>query len=361
MKFPGYLFSLLIPFVCACGSNTAEKAKEKPVDASMLYQKKNVEVGITPISTGNFAMEIISNGKAIAANHVIIRFPVSGKIIAVNVKNGDHVSSGQLLARLNDEDQQNRLNRSKEALEKALVDLDDRLIDYGFRLKDSAKVPAEMMRMARIKSGFNSAQHDFADAKTALQKTAIYAPFGGKIANLEASAFNQSDGYKEFCTLIDDSKLRVQFNVLETEFRYIKKGSEIEVSPFGQDVAVKGVVSEINPQIDQNGMIQITGQVDNREGLLLNGMSVRVIARNNIPEKLFIPKGAVLQRQNREVVFTYEDGRAKWNYVETGQQNTRFIVINAGLDKDKEVIFTNHETLAHDTEVDIDKKASIKE
>lgn len=326
--------------------------------AKQIFREEVVEVKVAEISSGAFDAEIISNGKAYAINKAEIKFPFSEKVTSVLVRNGDYVRKGQLLASLNATDLEGKLSRNKENMAKALVELDDRLIDYGYRLQDSAKVPEPIMRMARIKSGYNSARYDYADATSSVGKARIVAPFSGKIADVEASAFNTSDSYKKLCTLIDDTWMKVEFNVLETEYKALSKGAAIEVIPFGEEVTMKGVVAEINPLIDENGMIKIVGKVQNEAGHLLDGMSVRVIVKNAIPGKLYIPKTAVVQRQDREIVFTYENGHARWNYVETGLQNSRYVTINSGLDKGKQVIVSNNLNLAHDSEVKLAKPDS---
>lgn len=319
------------------------------------FKEEKKYVTLSTVKKGSFNLEIISNGIVYATNNADIKFPINENIQSITVKNGQLVSRGQVLAVLDNTELKSKLDRSKEAIDRARVELDDRLIDYGYRLKDSAKVPVEIMRMAMIKSGYNNARYDYKDAKTALNKTLILAPFTGKIANLEARVFNSSDSFEKLCTLIDDSKMKVEFNVLETEYHFLSKGSVVEVSSFGETFLLKGLITEINPLIDENGMIKITATVNNSQDKLLDGMSVKVIIKKAVANKLYIPKEAVLQRQNRQVVFTYEEGKSKWNYVETGLENSKFVCINSGLTPDMMVIVSNNINLAHESKVELAK------
>jgi len=296
-----YKFLSLLFFVvsfCACSSSENEGIQNQSLSKST-FHKENIAVKVYLVSEGIFNQEVISNGKLFALNNSEVRFPISEKIKAIYIKNGDQVAKGQMLAILDDTELKNKLQRTKSAIEKASVELDDRLIDYGYRLNDSAKVPMGILKMAKTKSGYNSALYDYADAKTALNKTKILAPFSGKIADIEAREYNTSETFTKLCKLIDDSRLQVEFNVLESEFRILHKGAEISVMPYGTDVIVKGVVSEINPMIDANGMIKVVASMRNTGNHLLNGMSVKIIVKKAIPNKMFIPKEAVLQRQNR--------------------------------------------------------------
>lgn len=341
-------------FLCACNKPTEKEQSTDDITSKFTLEKEKTSVGISKVSFGDFDLEMISNGKAFAYNNAEIKFPISGKIKAIYIKNGDYVFKGQALAALGDTELKNKLFRCKASLNKALVELDDRLIDYGYRLKDSSKVPIEIMLMAKTKSGFNDAVYDYADAAGALAKTKIIAPFSGKVADMEAREFNNSDSFKKLCSLIDDSKMYVQFNVLESEFRFAGKGSLISITPYGANNSINGLVSQINPKIDANGMINILGAVNNPGGDLLDGMSVKVVMKKAIHGQMFIPKEAVLQRQSREIVFTYESGLAKWNYVKTEWQNTRYVTIKSGLHLGQKIIVTNNATLADNSLVTLD-------
>jgi len=50
-------------------------------------------------------------------------------------------------------------------------------------------------------------------------------------------------------------------------------------------------------------------------------------------------------------VFTFHNGLALWNYVETGPENSRRIVITSGLEEGMEVIVSGNLNLAHETPV----------
>jgi len=81
-------------------------------------------------------------------------------------------------------------------------------------------------------------------------------------------------------------------------------------------------------------------------------MNVKVLVGNSVPAQLVVPKEAVVIRQGKQVVFTYEDGHAKWHYVKTGYENSREYTIEEGLEEGAQVIITNNLNLGHDAEVE---------
>ncbi|WP_442795895.1 efflux RND transporter periplasmic adaptor subunit [Pelobium manganitolerans] len=341
------IFSALTTGCSQTSSSKDEPAaiKKDPVKAEAK------QVTATKVTQGVFYRELISNGKTHAIKQASITFPQVGEIKQVNIKNGTFVKAGQLLALMDDALASKQVKRTREAMLKARVELDDRLIDFGYRLKDSAKVPQQIMQMAKIKSGYNTAVYDYQDAQKALQQTRIAAPFAGKVANLEAKAFNNSNNFRQLCTLLDTRQMLVLFNVLESEYKPLAVGTPVNVIVYGERNAINGRITAINPIIDANGLIAVTAEVDNARDILIDGMNVEVTIKDAINNQLFIPKKAVVQRQDRKVVFVYEKGKAKWYYVETGLENREYICITSGLKAGQIVITSNNFNLAHDADV----------
>lgn len=103
--------------------------------------------------------------------------------------------------------------------------------------------------------------------------------------------YNQSSAYKEVCSVIDDATMEIVFNVLETEIAHLKAGMEVEITPYANDkVTLKGTVTEVNPKIDENGMVKVRATTDNPEAVLVDGMNVSILAKRQIADKLIVPK-----------------------------------------------------------------------
>jgi membrane fusion protein (multidrug efflux system) len=81
------------------------------------------------------------------------------------------------------------------------------------------------------------------------------------------------------------------------------------------------------------------------------GMHGSAIIKVPSKKTLLVPKEAVVIRGNRSVVFTYENGLAKWNYVTVGRNNGVEIEIMEGLEKNVKVITSNNLQLAHEAVV----------
>lgn len=86
-----------------------------------------------------------------------------------------------------------------------------------------------------------------------------------------------------------------------------------------------------------------------REGkMLFPGMNCTATIKLPFEKTLVVPKESVVMRSGKAVVFTLEDGKAKWNYVTTGRDNGKEVEIKEGLQPNQKVITTNNLQLAHD-------------
>ena len=143
---------------------------------------------------------------------------------------------------------QNRLNQSKDALERSRLEYQDVLIGQGYKLDNPEGVPEEIMQLAKVKSGYNSAQTQFDMASYDLKKATLVAPISGVVANLFAKPHTLSSPSEVFCNIIDTRSLEVEFTVLENELGFIKMGDNVKIAPFSiPDLIVNGRVTEINP------------------------------------------------------------------------------------------------------------------
>ena len=90
---------------------------------------------------------------------------------------------------------------------------------------------------------------------------------------------------------------------------------------------IAGNLTEINPMVDETGMVRAKAVIPNSTGKLTEGMNVKVILQEAIPNKLIIPKSAVTLRQERKVVFVCKNDTAYWNYVEVEEENSHSCTI----------------------------------
>lgn len=348
------LLALLL--ATGCKGKQEEKDAKRPEEQARIEQSNEItEVKTRKARYDRFSVELVSNGKVEAKEKAVLNFLVADIIDSVFVANGTRVKKGEPIAQVDANKSKEQLEDARLALEKMELELRSRLMSEGINdLKDTAQIPKQRLATIMLQSGYSSALHAYRKAQKDYSNIRIYAPFSGVIADLEAKSHNPSSAYTSLCTLIDDSQMEVVFNVLETEIGYLAPGMDVELTPYANNqITLHGKVTEVNPKIDENGMVKIKAVTNNRERILVDGMNVHIVLKRQIGEKLIVPKMAVLPRQGKKVVFVHENGKAIWKYVTTGVENSEEISIESGLQEGEEVIYENNLSLSHESEVTV--------
>ncbi len=361
MAFARYKIIGIGLIACALLAACHQKKKEAYEEQVMTADVKATEVYVDTLrlKPQTFHRQLICNGKLRAIAKCELSFADGGIVNGVFVQNGSRVSKGQLIARTDAAEAELNVEKAKKELEKARVLLADKLIGLGYD-GISSSVPDDVMHRAKVSSGYFLAQYQLQSALRAKGKCNLVAPFAGRIADLENKRNQRID---KLCTLINDSQMDVEFYVLEAEIQNLQVGQRVMVSPFvdaGKQYV--GKIVNINPSINEKGMLKMMARIPNGAGHLIDGMNVKIIIEKDVPHSFVVPKDAVLERDGYQVVFMYKNGEAVWTYVDIAHSNIGSYAITGCKRKETEVhtgdivITSGNQNLADGTEVKIKKK-----
>jgi membrane fusion protein (multidrug efflux system) len=275
--------------------------------------------------------------------------PVLEKLrIGTKSQEGANVSKGSLLVKINDRDIQAQLqeiltkqrlsatneNRSKQLLEKGAISQEE----YDTSLADLQSLKAQTQLI-----------------RAQLAKTAIYAPFSGKIGLRSISV----GGYITPTTLIANlssiNPLKISFSVPEKYIGQIKHDSEITFTTDGFNKKFSGRVFAIEPGINtQTRTLQIKALVPNANNELLPGSFAKIkLALSTVKDALIIPNQAIIPVLNGKTVYISKDGKAQQVSVEAGTRTAEHIVITSGLSVGDTVLTTGAMALKPDAPVKV--------
>lgn len=346
-------FLAAIILMTGCGHNS-----NKPVVEDIQARAKAdsvIDVVTTmKVKPTYFYVQIVSNGKVEATNIANLVFKRSGMVQRVFVKNGQHVQKGQAIALLEQTDLQGDIEKKEIDCELSEFQLKDILIGQGYSYDKQSEIPPKILRLALIKSGYLKDKKELEDYKKQLGETILKAPFAGVVANVKARA-HSATGSEPVCQVIGQKDMEVQFPLVENEVRLIKLGDIVSVLTYDSSAKqLKGHVKSINPIVDDDGLVTVTASVENGTQLI-SGMSVRVLINKCEPQQLVVPKTAVVKRSGRDVIFTVENGKAAWHYVNIGLENLKEYTIADGIKAGMEVIISGSQNLADGNNVKIQK------
>ena len=343
---------------CHCGFTRDNKEEQQRI-GKQAHQAERNPVDTIILRRTTFMSQLVSNGKLRAATKSSLRFPATGSVTELRVKNGDRIEAGDIIAVLDTQAVQLKLEQARSQLGKAEIQLLDALLDLGYTAEERARIPSETMRIARIRSGYEDAILNERTARSELQNCTLRAPVGGKVADLKTSLYEYPPT-GDFCKILDDSSFDVEFPILETELSQVRMGQGVLIATFTDpDKRYSGQITEINPLVDDKGQVVVKARFRNPGGFI-DGMNVKVFVENGTPGKLVVPKNAVLIRDNLEVLFLYgEGGRAVWTYVHVLMTNSTSCAVvaneerGATLKEGDAVIISGNLNLADGSNVEI--------
>jgi len=344
MKIKLLIILLVILFSC----ETQKKEGFSNEESKAKIEVNLAQVKVKVLKPDKFTKQIISNGKVEAIDKSELHFKTNNQINSIKVKNGQSVTKGQILATLDNTLLKNQLDKAFIDFDKAKNKLDEEKINYSIDNASNNKV----LKNLKIKSGYFEAENALENAQILYNQTILKAPISGVIANIEVKNGDYISTGDIFCTIISQKKLEVIFSVLENQISFITLNQKLKITPFAnQEQNYSGNITEINPVVDENGLIQVKAKIKNPDDNLFDGINAKIVINKPIDNTILIPKEALVLRSNREVVFTLEKGLAKWNYVKVLDENSTSYAISEGLKIGDTTIVSGNMNLAHDAKV----------
>jgi HlyD family secretion protein len=381
-------------------------------------QMPSTTVRIEPARRSEITRSVSAPGLVEPRTKVEISAQVSARIIALPFEEGDQVSAGDVVVRLDAEDLTARLEAAKAGLKAqearlrgSEADLAVALSDFGRKkeLFESGDIPkteheqaenrynqaVASMEMARADVEIARAQ--IIEAERDLAHAVITSPIDGILTTLNAEegelvvvgTLNTPGSI--ILEVADLSDMLLMARVDESNIAQVKAGQEATVFVNAyRDVPFTGVVERVGLERKQwqDGTHYYEAEIkltDDPERVLLSGLSATAeIGVQHLTDVLVVPSQAVLERRIDElpgsvldgagaivdrrktfatVVFRVEGGKAVATPVQIGPSDLSETVLLAGLDEGVGVITGPFKVLVdmkHDQAVVDEKEAAAK-
>ncbi|MDF2158656.1 efflux RND transporter periplasmic adaptor subunit [Algoriphagus sp. CAU 1675] len=345
-------FAFFATLLFSC-SEEKEKQEEIPAE-SFRNEVAATEVQVALAETKSFDYLINATGKLEAAAQVKAIIEQPGYLIELSIREGQTVSKGDVIARLDPIEAQIRLEKANIALKNAQAAFENDKLGFqrDFESGDPERIQF-LENQLKAKNGVLLAEIELKEAQLNLDRCEVKAPISGKIADLKFKEGSLISSNTELCEILSTNSLDLKVKVLESDISLISLNQKAEVYPISNtQTALEGRVTGINPKVDENGLVQVAIRLTSSQNLL-PGMNARAVIRAPQSNSLVVPKDAVVYRSGRAVVFTIENNESKWNYVEVGKDNGKEIEVLEGINPGSTVITTNNLQLAHQAPVQI--------
>ncbi len=352
-----------------------------------LFRPAPLRVEVARVQRGPLRVTIDEEGETRTHDRFLIAAPVPGRLLRVELEEGDRVAKGAVVARieplpLNQREREELLGRV-QAAEAAKRQADARLAHARedreqarrdrTRAESLAKdgvISAQMLEQARnadttLASELDAALYsvqvaisDVAVAKAGLvgletisgqtpPTIELRSPVAGRVLRINEKSERVVTAGTRVIELGDPAQLEVVTDVLSTDAVKIHTGDPVLLEGWGGDYAIHSRVRMIEPAgftkvsalgIEEQRVNVIADFVD-PPGPLRDGY--RVEARIIIWEGKDIqqvPSSAVFRRGDTWTTFVVESGRAQWRSVEIGHRGELNTEILSGLKEGETVI-----------------------
>lgn len=296
------------------------------------FKNKNTVVKTSTVQKGNLKEELVLSGEVLATNYAKLSFETSGKIVYVGVKEGDKISKGKLISKLDT----TILNSSYQTTMSNLRIYDATAQNILDQVKDNSNDESFAQKDLRTTAEANKdkAYEAVIIAKKNLDGGSLYAPFNGIVTYLSHpfTGVYANMGAVE-AEIIDPSTM--YFNVLadQTEVLKLSKGQKVEIVLDSFDEkSYSGIVENISftPKLGESGSVYSVKVLFSGMDLLASQFKISMTgdAKFITSEKdnvLYIQNNYIKQDKTGKYLKT-DKNKAKI-YVETGIESADFTEI----------------------------------
>jgi membrane fusion protein, multidrug efflux system len=323
---------------CQASAGGTDRKEEKPDEAA--EQPTPVMVG--SVERGSIVSTISAASTIEAERQVTIHAESTGRLVDLDIEEGDHVKKGQILARIRFDAQANSLTRANTSLDKAQVDF-----DRAERLFNEKVIGQEEYLKAR--NALEVAQLDLSDRSREMRNTKVTAPFDGTITLRKVTEGAFVNNGAELLTIVDFNTLVARVFVPEKQLDRIQVGQTAEVvGKAARGRKGEGKLLRIAPTIDAStGTIKVTVSMPpalaGSQGFLPGMYAEVTLTTDSRSDVLLVPKAAVVRDEEQTYLFTIQGDAtagftAKRVRVETGLTDPERIEIVKGLGAGEPVI-----------------------
>ncbi len=344
-------------------------------------------VKVAQASERSINRSVEAPGALAADEQATTSFKVAGRLDKLRVDLGTPVRKGQMIAQLETQDFQSRVNQTVAALQQARVRLglppegenDDIKIENTALVRQTQALLEEAKsnldrtsqlvkegvqpraEMDRVESAYKVADSRYQDsieevrnrqavllqrraelqsAKQQLAETTLYAPFDGSIRERRANPGEYLTAGTPVVTVVRLHPLRLRIEVPERDAQGIRAGQPVRVTVEGEADFASGRIARISPAIqEQSRTLIIEAEVENQRGRLRPGSFAKATIQTSSSNSVItVPPSAVITFAGIQKVFSIKDGKAIEINVVVGRRENDWVEIVEGLKANDTVI-----------------------
>jgi membrane fusion protein, multidrug efflux system len=305
--------------------------------------------------------------------NVAIKTRVDGQIVEVPFSEGDAVSEGDVLFRLDDRMVKAQIAQAEAGIAKDQASLRDaeatmvrRQALIGKQIVTEASMDQARFAVEGLKASIAAGQASLDSQKTQLDYLTIRAPITGRTGSLSAKvgATVRGTDALPLVTINQTRPILVSFAVPQLELAAVRRAlntkaaAEIYMPGTRRTGGVRGIISFIDNQVDkQTGSITVKVVAENANEVLWPGLAVEVALTVEVkPNMLSAPASAVLPAQQGMIAWVIgSDNKVAPRVVTVDRIVGQTVFISSGVAAGDRVVTDGQLRLAPGTAVTVEE------
>lgn len=330
-------------------AETTEKIKALEKEIAKLDPKKAAEakvkaVSVTTLNPETFKRYVELQGTVDAKNSVLVSPKSGGAITAMYVKEGDHVSAGTVIGKIDD----NILRESIEEV-KTQLSLITTLYEKQKSLWDQ-KIGTEVQYL-QAKNNKEAVEKKLITLNAQLSQSKIIAPMSGVVDQVISKVGELASPGMGVVRVVNLANLKVAAKVSDTYAASVKKGDEVLVKFPDLNKELKARISFVSATVDPlSRTFTIEANLPPVKGIKPNMMAQVQINDASSNNALVIDQNYVQSTENGQVVYiaTTEGNKkiARAKTVKTGLSYNGKVEILEGLSAGDQLITLGYQEVS---------------
>jgi len=304
-------------------------------------------------------------GSLAPLNATIIKSKVSGEVLEVSVREGQSVTAGDVLVRLDTRMLAAQKDSAAAALGKARADLDIARLNfenserlYAKRVLSKTDFDTKRSLLDAAKASVQLAEAQLSIAQIAFEDAVVKAPFTGTLSRRMVDPGGKASPDTPLVELVDLLHMEFQASAPAVEMADVRVGqpARVRVDGYGDEV-FNATLERISPVAEQGSrLVLLYLSLDNSDGRLRGGMFAQgelVVERTD--PVLAIPSVALRTAGREQFVLVLDEGVLQRRVVTTGlNANSQGLVeVRSGLQEGERVLALRFSSIEPGTPIQV--------
>lgn len=279
---------------------------------------------------------------------------IQGSVIEMKVNEGESVTKGEVIARLDTADYRIALDSARAAFELAEANQKRMAILFGKKI-----IPAAEMEEVEAQVKTSKARLD--KAQLSLSRCEITAPISGVIQRLDAEEGVLVNVFDPVAEILQINKVKAVIGIPESDVDLVRHTKEVPLTIQAlDDREVTGRFHFLASAPDTGARLyRLELEIDNEDNDILPGMFFRArVVKRVIEDVIAVPLFSVIKRRDEQYVFVEEGGVARQLPVELGIIEDWQVQVVKGITPGDRIVVEGHRDIDRGNKLNVVKVVS---